>query len=74
MPLRLRKRDDCGNVKAGVNILIVQLVKELGHSREVAFGRGLGCFSVGLQLVFCILYLTISNYLDLTRETAGRGL
>ena len=52
--------------------MIVHLVKELGHCREVAFGRGLGCFSVGLQMVFCILYLTISNYLDLTRGTAGR--
>ena len=72
--LRLRKRGDCRNVKAGVNILIVHLVKELGHCREVAFSRGLGCFSVGLQLVFkiCILYFTISNYLDLTRGTAGR--
>ena len=54
--------------------MIVHLVKELSHCREVAFSRGLGCFSVGLQLVFkiCILYLTISNYLDLTRGTAGR--
>ena len=70
----MRKRGDCRNVKAGVNILIVHLVKELGHFREAAFRRGLGCFSVGVQLVFkiCILYLTISNYLDLTRGTAGR--
>ena len=52
--------------------MIVHLVKELGHSRDVAFSRWLGCFSVELQLVFCILYLTISNYLDLTRRTAGR--
>ena len=54
--------------------MIVHLVKKLSHRREVAFSRGLRCFSVGLQLLFkiCILYFTISNYLDLTRGTAGR--